>query len=115
MLRYSATAVYTGSASTRQVTGYTVTANYVGEVSKTDTAIVTYTAIFGVINPPPQDNTTEDGSDLSQEDQTVQEPDVTIPVSRELADYTRPAAIGAVVLLVAGVAFIVFRKIKGRR
>lgn len=44
---YTATATYTGTASSSYATGYTVTANYTGQVSKTDCDVVTYTAIFG--------------------------------------------------------------------
>ncbi len=44
---YTATASYTGTASSRHATGYTVTASYTGQVSKTDCDVVTYTAIFG--------------------------------------------------------------------
>ena len=52
VLRYSATASYTGTASSRYATGYTVTADYSGEVAKTGCDMVTYTAIFGVIDAP---------------------------------------------------------------
>lgn len=45
--RYTATATYTGSATSKSATGYKVTANYTGELSKTGCEIVTYTAIFG--------------------------------------------------------------------
>ena len=45
--RYTATATYTGSATSKSATGYKVTANYTGELSKTGCKIVTYTAIFG--------------------------------------------------------------------
>ena len=45
--RYTATATYTGSATTKSATGYKVTANYTGELSKTGCKVVTYTAIFG--------------------------------------------------------------------
>lgn len=45
--RYSATVSYTGSSSYRVATGYTVTADYAGEVAKAGCDIVTYTAIFG--------------------------------------------------------------------
>ena len=44
--RYTATASYTGTASSRYATGYTVSASYTGEVSKANCAVVTYTAIF---------------------------------------------------------------------
>ena len=45
--RYTATASYTGTSTSRYATGYTVTANYVGRVSKTGCGMITYTAIFG--------------------------------------------------------------------
>ncbi len=44
---YTATATYSGTSSTRYATGYTVTANYTGQVAKTECKVVTYTAIFG--------------------------------------------------------------------
>jgi len=44
---YTATASYTGTASSRYATGYTVTANYTGQVSKSGCEVVTYTATFG--------------------------------------------------------------------
>lgn len=44
---YTATAKYTGTASSRYATGYTVSASYTGEVAKTSCEVVTYTAIFG--------------------------------------------------------------------
>lgn len=49
---FTATATYTGTTSSRYATGYTVTADYTGQVSKTDSEIVTYTAIFGGVHPP---------------------------------------------------------------
>lgn len=45
--RYTATATYTGSSTSKAATGYKVTANYTGELSKTGCEVVTYTAIFG--------------------------------------------------------------------
>ncbi len=44
---YHATATYTGTATSKYATGYLVTANYTGEVSKTTSDTVKYTAIFG--------------------------------------------------------------------
>lgn len=46
---YHATANYTGTVTSRYVTGYTVTATYSGEVTKVNNDTVTYTAIFGVV------------------------------------------------------------------
>ena len=46
-LHYTASAKYTGTATSRYATGYTVTANYTGTVAKTNCEVITYTAIFG--------------------------------------------------------------------
>ena len=54
-VRYSATASYTGTSTTRYATGYTITANYTGEVAKTGCEIVTYTAIFGSTEATPSE------------------------------------------------------------
>ena len=58
----------------RYATGYTVTADYTGEVAKTNCEIVTYTAIFGCTDVPYHDTKTNapqdsglTGSDTSQE------------------------------------------------
>ena len=50
--RYNATATYTGTATSQYATGYTVTANYAGEVTKATSGIVRYTAIFGLARFP---------------------------------------------------------------
>ena len=47
---YNATASYTGTASGRSVTGYTVTVEYSGEVTKTSRDTVIYTAVFSAEN-----------------------------------------------------------------
>ena len=44
--RFTAAATYSGTATSRYATGYTVTAEYTGEVVKTNCEVVTYTAIF---------------------------------------------------------------------
>lgn len=43
---YTASASYTGTASTKYATGYTVTATYTGEVSRTTNSAATYVATF---------------------------------------------------------------------
>ncbi|WP_287827250.1 hypothetical protein [Oscillibacter sp.] len=43
---YTASASYTGTASSKYATGYTVTAEYAGEVSRTSSGTVTYIAVF---------------------------------------------------------------------
>lgn len=45
-LRYTAVATYTGTATSKYATGYIVTADYAGEVTKTTSDTVLYTAVF---------------------------------------------------------------------
>lgn len=56
-LRYNAVATYTGTATSKYATGYTVTADYKGEVTKTSCDTIVYTAVFssmdgGTISEP---------------------------------------------------------------
>ncbi len=65
--RYTASATYTGSATSKAATGYTVTANYIGELPKTGCKVVTYTAIFGgeEMTPAQKEAAREDSQDSS--------------------------------------------------
>lgn len=63
---YHAIASYTGTASSKYATGYTVTADYAGEVTKTITGATVYTAIFS--------GTPLDGSDDDAEALDVETP-----------------------------------------
>lgn len=45
-LRYTAVATYTGTATSKYATGYIVTADYTGEIAKTTSDMVLYTAVF---------------------------------------------------------------------
>lgn len=60
---YHAAATYTGTASSQYATGYTVTADYTGEVTRTTNETVLYTAVFG-----PAEETADEAA-LSQADQ----------------------------------------------
>ena len=64
---YNATATYTGTASGRNVTGYTVTVEYSGEISKTSQDTVIYTAIFSSENASHGETHFEPGSDPNPE------------------------------------------------
>ena len=111
VVRYSATASYTGSASSRYATGYTVTASYSGDVAKTGCDVVTYTAIFGVVEV----------SDEARETEAQKQEDALAPVeqqevmTRSPVGYTQPIVIGAVVLALAAGGVVAYRKIKERR
>ena len=70
---YNAIASYTGTASGRSVTGYTVTVEYSGEVTKTSQDTVIYTAVFSAENTShgethftPDPTATPDGGEPQQ-------------------------------------------------
>ena len=68
MIRYTATAKYTGTTSSKYATGYTVSADYTGEVAKTGCDVVTYTATFGSVEAPegtPDSDSTPDAPKAS--------------------------------------------------
>ena len=76
-IRYSATATYVGTTSTRYATGYTVTANYTGEVSRSDVEMVTYYADFVPVReadpvevPPMPDIVTEGNGNTEETAET---------------------------------------------
>ena len=55
-IRYTAVASYTGTATSKYATGYTVTADYKGEVTRTSCDTVVYTAVFSSAgNEAPKD------------------------------------------------------------
>ena len=67
---YNATASYTGTATSSYATGYTITAQYAGEVVKTISGEMIYTAVFSgtPINAPAQNEPgPDDGNNDSME------------------------------------------------
>ena len=65
-LRYTATATYTGTATSKYATGYVVTANYMGEVTRVSTDVITYTAVFSSGEPMPDAENTPAPTDTQQ-------------------------------------------------
>lgn len=63
-MRYTAVATYTGTATGKYATGYTVTVNYAGEVTKTSCDTIIYTAVFASHGGTQNDtnNTDTDGN-----------------------------------------------------
>ena len=96
--RYTATARYTGSTSSKYATGYTVSADYSSEVSKTGCNVVTYTAVFG---------STEAPKDLLGGDAQNGEP-------ASVSAIKRPLMIGGAALVLALGGAFVYKKIKRR-
>ena len=78
---YNATASYTGTASGRNVTGYTVTVEYSGEIAKTSSDTVIYTAIFSSENASHGETHLEPEFDSSPEDGGSQQEQDAEPVS----------------------------------
>ena len=112
--RYTATASYTGTASSRYATGYTVSASYTGEVSKANCAVVTYTAIFGSEKAPDGDNTHDPAPGQTENPSDTEAPDATRePV--DLSGLKRPVIIGVVVLALGAGGVFAFKKFKERR
>ena len=55
--RYTAVASYAGTKTSQYVKGYVVTADYVGDVSRTTNNSILYTAIFSAMKEQEKDNT----------------------------------------------------------
>jgi len=63
-IRYTATATYTGTATSKYATGYTVTADYKGDVTRTDCDTVRYTAVFASHGETQSDTEAEPGAGI---------------------------------------------------
>ncbi|MFQ7857449.1 MAG: hypothetical protein ACLRIS_22195, partial [Flavonifractor plautii] len=97
-----AAASYTGTSSYQYATGYTVTANYTGEVAKTGCSVVTYTAIFGSMEAPEESTEPESGSS-------------TASAGVDLSTLKLPLLIGGGIAVLAASGAFVFKKLKERR
>ena len=105
VIRYTATAKYTGTTSSKYATGYTVSANYTGEVAKTGCDVVTYTATFGSMEAP---KGTPSG-DSSQDTNTGSGATINF------AAVKRPLMIVGLVAVVTVGGVFVFKKFRERR
>ena len=116
VVRYCATASYTGTSSSRYATGYTVTANYSGEVARTGCNVVTYTAIFGSMPDPngtaePETPDSTNTPDVPDSPDTPNTPDAPASAS----SLKKPLLIGGVVIVLAAGGVFAFKKWKERR
>lgn len=91
VVRYTATASYTGSVSSRYATGYTVTADYTGEVAKTNCETVLYTAIFGGMEIPQEEQPEELEPEREPESEPEQKPEEK-PADKDVQD--QPIVLG---------------------
>ena len=110
--RYTATASYTGTASSRYATGYTVSASYTGEVSKPNCAVVTYTAIFGSEKAPEESKAP--GGDENHDPDTTEDPDA-VKEPANLSGLKRPVMIGVMVLALGVGGVFAYKKFRERR
>ena len=110
IIRYTASAKYTGTTSSKYATGYTVSADYTGEVAKTDCNVITYTATFGSMEAP------EDLTNVSTPDSSDPNGDKSLNLpSVNLSAVKRPLMIGGLTaVLIAGSVFV-FKKVRERR
>ena len=88
-MRYSATAIYTGKSSSQYATGYTVTADYTGEVAKTGCDVVTYTAMFGSMAQASAEQDEQNNDQDVQPGQTEQQPAQSVSWQRPAFDWRR--------------------------
>ncbi len=116
--RYTATASYTGTASSRYATGYTVSASYTGEVSKPNCNLVTYTAIFGSEKAP--EESVAPGGDEDHGPGQTEAPDTTedsdtVKEPANLSGLKHPVMIGVVVLALGVGGVFAYKKFRERR
>lgn len=112
--RYTATASYTGTATSRYATGYTVTANYTGEVSKAGCAVVTYTAIFGSERAPEESKAPGGDGQHDPDPGSTEAPD-TAKEPVDLSGLKRPAIIGVAALVLGAGGVFAYKKFRERR
>ena len=118
--RYTATASYTGTASSRYATGYTVSASYTGEVSKPNCAVVTYTAVFGSEKAPEEskapngDENNDPAPGQTEAPGSTEAPD-TAKEPVDLSGLKRPVIIGVVVLALGVGGVFAYKKFRERR
>ena len=111
---YTATATYTGTSSSRYATGYTVKANYTGQVAKTGCEVVTYTAIFGSEKAPEESEAPGGNEQHDPTSGQTEAPD-TAKEPVDLSGLKRPVIIGVVVLAIGVGGVFAFKKFKERR
>lgn len=70
-VRYTAVATYTGTATSRNATGYTVTVDYKGEVSKTSCDTIIYTAVFSSTDAPQTEQPRQSAEPLDEAGEEV--------------------------------------------
>ena len=108
---YNATATYTGTATSSYATGYVITADYAGEVFKTISGEMIYTAVFSgtPINAAVKE---EQGPENDKHDNSTETPPLEDTEPEKSADPMNSSGIGLEWLLLlpaaAGVAGLVF-------
>lgn len=104
---YTATAKYTGTASSRYATGYTVTASDTGQVAKTNCEVVTYTAIFG--------STELEGQGEAPMPEPTAIPEDPTDTGGDGTDWLAPLVCAGGGAVLAAAVFFGIKKMQGRR
>ena len=123
--RYTATAIYSGTKTSSYVKGYTVTAEYTGELCRTGVSVVRYTVIFSGTNIEPittMPATTAEPETIT-ETQTVTVSETTVETTSdsqpELAKSFQFDWLFVVILLailtIISTAYAVYTRIKKRK
>ena len=103
-VRYTAVAGYTGTATGRSVTGYTVTVDYGGEVTKTSVDTIIYTAVFSA------ENTSHGETHFEPEPENTATPDEEtqrdLPEAEETPEQHGGSAGGRIAALVIGLVLV---------
>ena len=118
-LTFTATAEYSGTSTSRCATGYTVSANYVGNVVKTNCDMIVYTVIFQgekIPMPPavPEPEPEETAEEIPSSDGTDAPDDAMEADAWTVHDWLAIAgSVGGITAAAAAVVYAVKRKQKG--
>ena len=103
---YTAIASYTTTVYARYATGYTVTVDYIGDITKTSVDTIIYTAVFSA------ENTSHGETHLEQEPEAAANPDVEaqrdLPEAAEATEQSANARKIVLLILAAVIALALF-------
>ena len=110
---YTATAKYTGAATSRYATGYTVTANYTGQIAKANCSVMIYTAVFGSVEIPAASDAPEEPAPSETPGESAG-PDDAPTASVNWAGLKTPLLAGGIILIAAAGGAFIFKKFTRR-
>ena len=117
-LRYTAVATYTATATGKSATGYTVTVEYGGEVTKTSVDTIIYTAVFSAENTShgethfeqePEDTPAPTETPLRETPETAETPDAAEQSADEGSAHKTVILVLVLILILLIAAYIGWR------